>query len=369
MSFNTSAFVGSFCFWWSGIWYCHSMLFNTCLALIIHSVFDEVVFCIITSCHSTLVWLCLFILFMMKLCFVLSLHVIEHLSGLFIHSSCDEVLFCIVISYHSKLVWLYLLVLFWWSCVLYCHSMSFNTCLALFIRSVFDEGVLYCHSISLNSCLGRPWWLIWMRRPTGDQDIAGSTPAEVDIFFVEIDNEIFSTVILSLPLIQEGQLSVSDKRMCTILVNRLEDWACPLNVWLDKLTALDMSLLGWLGRKTSTHTKNFSGFVYSFCFWWSCVFFLLGSGKGCGLWLWHSLDFSLTFFFVLSLHVIQHLSGFVYSFCFFMKRCFVLSLHVIQHLSGFVYSFCFLWRGVLYCHSMSFNTLLAWLCLSVLFSV
>ena len=25
--------------------------------------------------------------------------------------------------------------------------------------------------------------------------------------------------------------------------------------------------------------------------------FLLGSGKGCGLWLWHSLDFSLNFFF------------------------------------------------------------------------
>ena len=24
--------------------------------------------------------------------------------------------------------------------------------------------------------------------------------------------------------------------------------------------------------------------------------FLLGSGKGCGLWLWHSLDFSLTFY-------------------------------------------------------------------------
>ena len=40
---------------------------------------------------------------------------------------------------------------------------------------------------------------------------------------VEIDHEIFSTVILSLPLIQEGQLSVSGERMCTILVNRLED--------------------------------------------------------------------------------------------------------------------------------------------------
>ena len=41
--------------------------------------------------------------------------------------------------------------------------------------------------------------------------------------FVEIDHEIFSMVILSLPLIQEGQLSVSGGRTCTILVNRLED--------------------------------------------------------------------------------------------------------------------------------------------------
>ena len=41
--------------------------------------------------------------------------------------------------------------------------------------------------------------------------------------FVEIDHEILSTVILSLPLIQEGQLSVSGERMCVVLVNRLED--------------------------------------------------------------------------------------------------------------------------------------------------
>ena len=41
--------------------------------------------------------------------------------------------------------------------------------------------------------------------------------------FVQIDHEIFSTVILSFPLIQEGQLSVSGERMCTILVNRIED--------------------------------------------------------------------------------------------------------------------------------------------------
>ena len=34
--------------------------------------------------------------------------------------------------------------------------------------------------------------------------------------FVEIDREIFSTVILSLLLIQEGHLSVSGERMCTL---------------------------------------------------------------------------------------------------------------------------------------------------------
>ena len=39
--------------------------------------------------------------------------------------------------------------------------------------------------------------------------------------FVEFDHKIFYGH--SLPLIQEGQLSVSGERMCTILVNHLED--------------------------------------------------------------------------------------------------------------------------------------------------
>ena len=33
--------------------------------------------------------------------------------------------------------------------------------------------------------------------------------------FLEIDHEIFSMIILSLLLIQEGQWSISGKRMCT----------------------------------------------------------------------------------------------------------------------------------------------------------
>ena len=52
----------------------------------------------------------------------------------------------------------------------------------------------------------------------------GFDPHQVgNILSWSFDHEIFSTVILSLSLIQEGQLSVSGKRMCTILVNRLQD--------------------------------------------------------------------------------------------------------------------------------------------------
>ena len=51
----------------------------------------------------------------------------------------------------------------------------------------------------------------------------GFNPSRGRQQFVEIDHEIFSTVILSLALIQEGQLSVSGERVCTILVNCLED--------------------------------------------------------------------------------------------------------------------------------------------------
>ena len=61
-------------------------------------------------------------------------------------------------------------------------------------------------------------------RPTGDQEVAGSTPARSATFFRgNFDHELFSMVIPSLPLIQEGQLSVFGEIMFTILVDRLED--------------------------------------------------------------------------------------------------------------------------------------------------
>ena len=56
--------------------------------------------------------------------------------------------------------------------------------------------------------------------PTSVAQVLDSTHADS---FVEIDHKIFSTVILSLRLIQKGQLSVSGERRCKIQVNLLED--------------------------------------------------------------------------------------------------------------------------------------------------
>ena len=43
--------------------------------------------------------------------------------------------------------------------------------------------------------------------------------------FVEIDHKLFSTVIISLMLIQEGQLSILVKECAQVLVNCLEEYA------------------------------------------------------------------------------------------------------------------------------------------------
>ena len=60
--------------------------------------------------------------------------------------------------------------------------------------------------------------------PTCDQEVGGFDHCRVGtILSWGFDNEIFSMVILSLPLIQEGQLSVSGERMRSPSVNLLED--------------------------------------------------------------------------------------------------------------------------------------------------
>ena len=58
---------------------------------------------------------------------------------------------------------------------------------------------------------------------TENQEVAGRPWPCLQNSLTEIDHDTVSMFILSLQLIQEGQLSVSVDRMCTILVNRLED--------------------------------------------------------------------------------------------------------------------------------------------------
>ena len=61
-------------------------------------------------------------------------------------------------------------------------------------------------------------------------------------------------VILSHLLIQEGQLAVSGKRMCASIGLTLEDQAF-LGKVVGKMPTIDMTILGWLGHKTSTQTN------------------------------------------------------------------------------------------------------------------
>ena len=67
--------------------------------------------------------------------------------------------------------------------------------------------------------------------PTGDRRLGVRPLPAREHSFVEIDHEIY-TVVFSLPLIQAGHLSVSGDRMCTIHVNRFDDYACAIKVWL-----------------------------------------------------------------------------------------------------------------------------------------
>ena len=104
-------------------------------------------------------------------------------------------------------------------CIKTCASLKCPKLQRAITNEVFSEFIQELIRSSI-----RPRWLSWMRCPTGDQEVAGSTPAEVgNILSWRLIMKYIFTVILSLPLIQEGQLSVSGERMCTILVNRLED--------------------------------------------------------------------------------------------------------------------------------------------------
>ena len=58
-------------------------------------------------------------------------------------------------------------------------------------------------------CIGQ-----WITSPTADPGVASLIPARSHTY-MEIDHEIISMVILLLPLIQEGLMSLTRENMCT----------------------------------------------------------------------------------------------------------------------------------------------------------
>ena len=67
----------------------------------------------------------------------------------------------------------------------------------------------------------------------------------------------------------------------------------------------------WEGRANLSAFRTFVRFVLV----WICRFPLpLGSGKGCGLWLWHSLDFYLIFV-CLCFFIVWNYACFLYNPC------------------------------------------------------
>ena len=75
---------------------------------------------------------------------------------------------------------------------------------------------------------GLPQWLRWMCIRLLIRRLRVQLTMGRQHSFVQIDHEILSIVILSLLLIQEGQLSVSGESVCTILAERLQDKNCPV---------------------------------------------------------------------------------------------------------------------------------------------
>ena len=80
---------------------------------------------------------------------------------------------------------------------------------------------MYLGRVILNSTHSPQGFVILCRAPytvphhSADPGVASSNSHLGHITFVEIDNEIISAVGLSLSLIQDGQMSVTSKSICT----------------------------------------------------------------------------------------------------------------------------------------------------------
>ena len=126
------------------------------------------------------------------------------------------------------------------------------TCCFLLIK---EELVIKGFSVF---CLSTP------TRPTGDQEVAGSTPAEVgNILSWRLIMKYFLRSFSPFRWFKKGSCQFLAKECAQYWLTALR--TKPANVWLGKLTALDMTPLGWLGRKTSTQTNTYLNSLIHIC--------------------------------------------------------------------------------------------------------
>ena len=89
-----------------------------------------------------------------------------------------------------------------------------------------EDEATYKHRVPAGFSLSVvwPWWLSLIIRRSHVRSWSGQAWQHS---FVEIDSEIFSTVIPSLKLIQDEQMSFLAEECAQVLVNCLEDKVCP----------------------------------------------------------------------------------------------------------------------------------------------
>ena len=97
---------------------------------------------------------------------------------------------------------------------------------------------------------GSDWWV-----STGDLEVAGWIPiSSGNIFPWSLIMKYFLQSIYPFWWFKKGSCQFLVKECAQVPVNCLEP--SPGNVWLGKLTALNMTLMGWLGLKTSTQSNS-----------------------------------------------------------------------------------------------------------------
>ena len=106
-------------------------------------------------------------------------------------------------------------------------------------------------------------------RQTGDQEVAGSTRAGSATFFHgDLITKYFLLSFSPFHWFKKGTFSV--ERMCTILVNLLEDLSCPVKVWLGKLTFHQLFWELWLFSHSSCSglffIQNYTYFSHVSCY-------------------------------------------------------------------------------------------------------